>query len=281
MGVAAVVITPDAPEVLARFAAAQGIVYPLLSDIGGRVIDEFGLRNHNIVPNERQADGIPFPGHFLLDAAGRVRAKAFTGDLRHRPSTTVLVAESAGAYGGPSAVIECAELRAEVQLSTGRLFGGQEAALRIDVAIAEGWHVYAQGVEAPYVALALDIDIERAVIDSVELRWRPPEPVTVDVLGTRLPVYEGACVARGRLRLRWSPPPSMFGGLEEAVNRRAIAPGTYSLSCELRFQACRDDLCLEPRSMRFSLPIVVEATVAPTPAAQTDVEQPGPTTRQR
>jgi hypothetical protein len=57
----------------------------------------------------------------------------------------------------------------------------------------------------------------------------------------------------------------MFTGLEEAVSRRAIAPGEYQLHGVLRYQACNDSVCLEPRVERFELPIVVEANIAPTP----------------
>ena len=73
-GVGVAVVTPDSPDVLRRFASSYAIDYPLLGDIGGRVIDTFGLLNPNIVPNERQVPGVPFPGHFLLDIDGRVMA---------------------------------------------------------------------------------------------------------------------------------------------------------------------------------------------------------------
>ena len=59
----------------------------------------------------------------------------------------------------------------------------------------------------------------------------------------------------------------MFAGLEEAVSRRAITPGEYRLQGTLRYQACNDTVCLEPRTERFELPVVVEANVAQTPSA--------------
>lgn len=260
-GVGVAAITPDSPDVLRRFASSYAIDYPLLGDIGGRVIDTFGLLNPNIVPNERQAPGIPFPGHFLLDVDGRVMAKSFTGDLRHRPSGTALVAEHFGHYEGPHAVVETEEIRAVIRMSTNRLFGGQEAAVRVDLDIAVGWHVYAPGVEPPY--RRLEVDLEGDLLASQTFQWPAPDEVRFDALDATLPVYDGRVRATGRLRLRWSPPPSIFGGLDEAVRRRAIAPGTYALNGVLRYQACRDDLCLEPRELRFTLPIEVEPTAAP------------------
>ena len=264
-----VAITPDAPEVLQRFATRFDIGYPLLADVGGVVIDEFGLRNHNIVPNERQAAGIPFPGHFLLDRDGRVIAKAFTGDLRHRASGTTLVAETLGVYGGPQATVERDELRAVISLSTGRFYGGQEASVRVDIDIAPGWHVYDASIAAPYRPLAVELDVGGDLLAAHEVRWPAPEIVAFGVLGT-LPVHSGHVVATGRMRLRWSPPPSIFGGLENAVRRRAIAPGAYGLACALRYQACRDDVCLEPQEVRFVLPLIVEPTLASASEPATD-----------
>ena len=93
----------------------------------------------------------------------------------------------------------------------------------------------------------------------------PPLQVAFASTGESLPVHEGRVRISGRARLRWSPPPSMFGGLEEAVSRRAIASGDYRLRGALRYQACSDVVCLEPRVERFEVAIVVEANVAPTP----------------
>lgn len=79
--------------------------------------------------------------------------------------------------------------------------------------------------------------------------------------GESLPVHEGRVRISGRARLRWSPPPSIFAGLEEAVGRRAIVPGEYRLDGALRYQACNEALCLAPRVERFEVPIVVEANI--------------------
>ncbi len=237
----------------------------MLADTGGRVVELFGVLNHNIVPNERQATGIPFPGHFLLDAHGRVLAKSFTGDLRHRASGTALVAETFDTYDGPRAVIETDELRAVVELSTGRLFGGQEVSVRVELDVAPGWHVYGTEVASPYHPLGVDYDTDTDQVMSCALAWPVATDAHFDALDITLPVHDGRVKATGRLRLRWSPPPSIFGGLDDAVRRRAIPPGAYPITCALRYQACTDDLCSEPRRIQFTLPIDVAATVTATP----------------
>ena len=55
----------------------------------------------------------------------------------------------------------------------------------------------------------------------------------------------------------------MFSGLEDAVARRAIAPGRYELLGTLEFQACDETQCLAPVRKSFTLPIVVEPHVPP------------------
>lgn len=264
-GVHVAAITPDPPEVVTRAAADLGLGFALLADVGGVVIDRFGLRNHNIVPNARQAPGIPFPGQYLLDATGRVVAKAFTGDLRHRVSAAALVAEHFDRYEGRVVTITTDEVQATITTSTDRLHGGQEAAFRVELAVADGWHVYASDVTAPYRPLALELDAGGDLLATQSVQWPAAAVVHFDATGESLPVHSGRVVGHGRFRLRWSPPPSIFGGLEEAVRRRAIAPGLHRLPCALRFQVCRDDVCLEPRELTFALEVDVAPTAMPAP----------------
>ena len=261
-GIRVVAITPDAAPILHAFATAHHLAYPLLSDVGGKVIEAFGVRNPNIPPNPRQATGQPFPGHFLIARDGTVLAKAFTGDLRHRVSGSALLLEHAGATDEPGINVETDVLRARITMSSTRLFGGQEVAVAVDLDIVDGWHIYADSVPAPYTPLSVDVD---TVGDLLAMqRFTMPAPVQLEfaATGESLPVHEGRVRISGRARLRWSPPPSMFAGLEDAVNRRAIAPGEYRLQATLRYQACNDAVCLAPHVERFELPIVVEANIA-------------------
>jgi hypothetical protein len=253
---------------LRAFADANEIRYPLLSDVGGVVVDRYGLLNPNIPPNPRQAPGIPFPGQFLLSPEGVIVAKAFTGDLRHRVAGAALVFEQVGAganerAGPPDAIVDAGVVRASITVSTNRLFGGQEFAFAVDVQIASGWHVYADPVPAPYTPLRVTIDPERVLVTQHDVTHPEPTWITFAATSESLPVHEGTIRLAGRARLRWSPPPSMFSGLEHAVARRAIAPGRYELRGVLEFQVCDDTQCLAPRRESFTLPIVVEPHVPP------------------
>ena len=262
-------MTPDPVEILHTFSNANRLAYPLLSDVGGKVIERFGLLNPNIPPNPRQAPGIPFPGQYLLSQDGMVIAKAFTGDLRHRVSGSALVFEqfgpSAPATAAADAIIDAGVVRASITRSTARLFGGQEFAFAVELQIAEGWHVYADSVPSPYMPLRIDIDTEGALLTEQSVTVPAPTQINFGATGESLPVHEGRLHIAGRGRLRWSPPPSMFAGLDDAVRRRAIEPGRHVLQCSLQFQACDESQCLAARREPFTLSIDVEAHVPATP----------------
>src|SRR5439155_23004907 len=147
----------------------------------------------------------------LVAPDGSVIAKAFTGDLRHRASGSTLVFEQLGRAGQPEIRVETPELVATVVPSTTRLFGGQEAALLVELRIAPGWHVYGPDVAAPSQGVA--VRLEPAGPDLVAEQsydFPPPALVRLDALDATLPTYEGKVVITGRFRLRWSPPPSLF-----------------------------------------------------------------------
>lgn len=80
-----VAISFDTAEVLRRFALKSGIQFPLLSDVGSKTIDLFGIRNPEASEGSK---GIPYPGTFILDRKGVIRAKLFLEGYseRHPPS---------------------------------------------------------------------------------------------------------------------------------------------------------------------------------------------------
>ena len=77
-------ISYDAQPVLAKFASKRGIRFPLLSDAGSRTIDAWGVRNPEV--RGGRIDGVPYPGTFVLDAHGVVRAKLFHEGYKERHS---------------------------------------------------------------------------------------------------------------------------------------------------------------------------------------------------
>ena len=74
-------ISHDSVEILKRFSDKNAITFPLLSDFGSKTIDAYGIRNQEATG---RGAGIPYPGTFILDTNGVIRAKLFLEGYRDR-----------------------------------------------------------------------------------------------------------------------------------------------------------------------------------------------------
>jgi len=260
-GIYAAAITYDARETLHAFGEAYKISYPLLSDVGSRVIRAFGILNTNIPEDHAMMYGIPWPGNYLIAPNKTVQDKLFLRDYQLRPSAAAVVLRNfAETVSGTVAEISTDVLRAAITLSTNRCFPGQEIAVGLKIQLNPGWHVYGQSVPNNYQALALTFD--SPLVGEYSLHLPPPTPLLLKALGETLPVYTEEIQAVGALRIKWSPPvPVPF---MEALGAR-IEPGEYSIAGTLRFQGCNDEVCEMPQAIAFTVPIRIEAGVPPAP----------------
>ena len=90
-GYALVSLSYDKPSVLAEFAVENGIIYPLLSDPGSKVIDALGLRDPQYHAGSF-AYGVPRASILILSPNGAVTAKYVAQDYRSRPSNSDILA---------------------------------------------------------------------------------------------------------------------------------------------------------------------------------------------
>lgn len=88
-GIQLIAISYDSPATNAIAAAKLGLTFPLLSDHGSKVIDAYGIRNHEATG---RADGIPHPVLFLLDQKGVIRVKLMRDGFRERPESSEIIA---------------------------------------------------------------------------------------------------------------------------------------------------------------------------------------------
>jgi AhpC/TSA family/Disulphide bond corrector protein DsbC len=259
-GINAAAITYDSREVLSNFSAAYKIGYPLLSDAGSKVIREFGIFNTNIPKDHKMMYGIPWPGDFLIAPDGTVRDKFFLRSYEHRPSASEVVLRHFDGADANSVEIKSGPVSATVALSTDRCFPGQELGLALDLRLEPGWHVYGRPLPAQYQAVELNLEGPLVAEQSLELP--PARPMMLRALGETLPVYADGFKAHGKLGIKWSPPmPAKF---LEALGER-IEPGTHRIAGTLRFQACSDEICETPQTIKFELPLTIEAGVPPAP----------------
>ena len=81
-------ISYDSTNTLQRFAAKNAISFPLLSDIGSKTIDAYGIRNKEA---PARWDGIPYPGTFIVVTNGIIRSKLFLDGYKERHAVEALV----------------------------------------------------------------------------------------------------------------------------------------------------------------------------------------------
>ena len=248
-----------------RFGEAYKIEYPLLSDVGSKVIREFGILNTNIPEDHKMMYGIPWPGDFLIAPDGTVRDKLFLPNYEHRASASeITLRHYGGRAGGNSVEIKTDVLSATVSLSTDRCFPGQELGVELEVHLKPGWHIYGKPLPENYQAT--ELTFEGPLVDEQSLEMPPAKPMLLKALSETLPVYEAEIRAIGKLGIRWSPPaPAKF---LEALGKR-IEPGLHQVEGIFRFQACSDEVCEIPQRIRFQLPLRIEAGI---PAAPTKPE---------
>lgn len=276
-GYGIVAITPDPVQWIEDFCRENTVRYPILSDPQGEVIRAYKVLNDKIPPNTLQGGGpLPHPGHYLISREGRILAKTFTGDIRHRVSATALVAELSSDVEGAMR-LSCDAFTAQIALSANELYGGQEFAVTLQISVTPGFHIYGPNAPRPYTPLSLHFESD-GLLSEQNYTFPEVQYLELAALGERLPVLSGQFTVRGRLRLRWSPPRSPYKHIAERFSEQAIKPGDYKLTGTLHYQACSDAACLQPQAITFVLPIrVLRNAAAGSPVRFGDFEIPPPT----
>ena len=93
-GVKVVGVSYDSVEVLKAFADKQKITFPLLSDAESKTIIAYSVKNKEATGKKIgkiELDGVSYPGTYLVDKEGVVRAKLFVDGYKDRHSVEELV----------------------------------------------------------------------------------------------------------------------------------------------------------------------------------------------
>ena len=189
LGVAA--ISYDSVAVLKSFAERRGITFPLLSDPESKIIRDFGILNEQSQQGTMQY-GIPYPGTYLVDRAGRVTAKYFEDDYTQRyTSGDILVSHFGESAGAAQTVAEGKHLRLTASASNGRVRSGQRISLVLDVQLGPRLHVYAPGVKSDFIPIEWSMKDSPAI--AVRAATYPASKMLrLEAIGETAPVYEGA-----------------------------------------------------------------------------------------
>lgn len=244
------VITYDAPEVLARFAARYGITYPLLSDAGSAVIRRYGLLNPEYAPGTR-AHGVPYPGTLVLDATGRVVARHFETPYQERTTVGRILAREGQAGQGPSVVAETAHLAVQGVLSDATAAPGHRLTITFEVTPARGMHVYAPGRHTYQVIRFRPAESPWLRLHPMD--YPPPEIYHFVPLDERVETYQRPFTLRQDVTVLATP---------EA--RRALAgQSALTIAGRLDYQACDDRVCYAPASVPVTFTVALTPLLTP------------------
>jgi peroxiredoxin len=279
-GLGVVGISYDSQEVLAAFSDQHGITFPLLSDVGSATIKRYGILNtvaeEGLGPNSRDPEviaqvklyvsanganerqrGIPFPGTFIVDRAGRVKARFFEDSYTVRNTVSnirVRLNDPSTSVAGSR--IASQQLDVVTYPSDDAIAPGNRFSIVAQITPHKGMHVYAPGA-ANYKIVELKV-LPAQFIRTLAPVYPPSEIYFFKPLNERVPTYQKPFTISQDLVLDG-----------QASTRTALSGQTsMTIGGALTYQACDDRLCYNPVTLPLSWtvglkPIVTQATVRP------------------
>jgi|SoiMetStandDraft_5_1073268.scaffolds.fasta_scaffold09189_3 peroxiredoxin len=279
-GLGLVGISYDSQEILASFSKQHGITFPLLSDVGSETIKRYGILNtvaeEGLGPNgndpaiiaavklyvsanganERQR-GIPFPGTFIVDRTGRVKARFFedsytvrntVSNIRVRlnePNTTVVGTRIGSQH------LDVVTYPSDAAIAPGNRFS-----VVAQIMPHKGLHVYAPGAKN-YKVIDLKV-LPAQYIRTLKPVYPRSEIYFFKPLNERVPTYQNTFTISQDIVLDGQ------ASTRTALNGRT----SMTIGGVLTYQACDDRLCYDqvtlPLSWTVGLkPIVTQATGRP------------------
>lgn len=250
-GIRLYAVSYDDPEALADFAAAHEITFPLVADPQSNVIRAFGILNTLVPEEEAEYYGMPFPGSYVIDAAGVVTAKFFENNQIFRPAPELLLRAALGDAVAPVDAVPApvTEVAVRAYLDGPHLVPGLLRDLVVEFTVPEGHHLYGEPVPKGMVAtsVSFESDDDLIVRDTVHPPTRPHSLVTGEVLH----VYDGTVELR-------TPITSLGGhGRGNDGTETSYGTGDRTVRGSVRFQSCDDATCSLPRTVNFEVPVAV------------------------
>ena len=242
-GLGLAVITYDPIETLRTYAEARGLEFPLLSDEGSAVIREYDLLNREQEPG-RRTYGIPYPGTFILDTAGRVTSRFFEQAYQERFTVSSIMVALGDAVDGTdrnATRLTTDHLEALVYATDGTVAPGNRFSLVVDVAPKDGMHVYAPG-DHTYQVISLRIDTPD-FIRAHNVTYPESQIYHFEPLDERVEVYEQPFSLVQEVTI---PMSREIGGLA------AQPDATLTIEGALEYQACDDAICYTPVELPVS-----------------------------
>jgi len=278
LGLAA--ISYDSQDILAAFSKQHGITFPLLSDVGSETITRYGILNtvaqEGLGPNRddpaviaqvkqyvsangasERSLGIPFPGTFIVDRGGRVKARFFEDSYTVRNTVSnIRVKLNNAAVSVVATKVQTRHLDVTAYATDSAVAPGNRFSVVAQITPRSGIHVYAPGASG-YKVIELKI-VPRQYIQARGVSYPPSEIYVFKPLNERVPTYRQPFTLVQDVVLDG-----------QASTRTALRDQTsLTIGGALTYQACDDRLCYDPVTVPLSWtvglkPIVTEPTARP------------------
>ena len=248
-GYAVFAVSYDPPDATRAFAESHRIEFPLLSDVGSRVIRELGIVDEDLeahhavfgVPTRPEQHGVPYPMTFILDGGGRVERKLVEESYRLRNGGQWLLRELLGQSEPPArpetrATGPLAIVSGRAWIDSPTYFAYQRLGMHLELAIAPGWHVYGPDVPTGYTPLSISARSAPEGVRPGRLTWPRATPFRIQGSDEEFLVYDGTI--------------DVLVPLEFIVPRNS---GVVRIEILVSFQTCNATECLPPNALSLSL----------------------------
>jgi len=236
-GLAVASLSYDSAAILKDFAGRKNIAYPMLSDPESKVIKAFGILNTNMEPGN-MAYGVPFPGMFIIDGHGLVKAKYFEDDHRERFTAADVLTREFGADGAAKTTVETPQVKLTYSAGDASVMPGARTSLILDLEMKKGMHVYAPGIQSEYIAIDWTVAHSTGWL-AQPATYPPSRNLHLKAIHETVPVYEGHIRLLRDLTMA-----------QQAALTPLLAPGgALTVEGAFRYQACDARECYPPKTI--------------------------------
>ena len=217
------------------------VEFPLLSDTDSAIISRFGILNVS-VKKDSPTYGIPYPGIYVLDAKGVVRAKYFEDDFRQRDTAGMILLKQFGLMPEtPHTSISGKHVRVSESATDANPHMGQHLCLILEVDLPPRTHAYAPGVKG-YIPIDWKLP-ETQAFRVGPVTYPASKSMRLEAIKETVPVYTE------KLRLVRD----ITLADEKSITPLLDSSGNLKLAGTLRYQACNDEECFIPETVPVDL----------------------------
>ncbi len=245
--IAVYALSYDEADALGDFREAHKVSYTLLSDPESDVIRSFGILNTLIDEDDHPWFGIPYPGTYVINTDGEITHKFFDGNLSVRVGPEQMLRAALGRSLPESVTVvskpqEVQDVEFSIQLEGSDFRGGVKRDLVAQFRVPQGRHVYASPATQGMIAVDIILDPCEGLVQRPMIR---PSPEKHRLAGTD-EVFD---VHHGAFELR----------MPLTVN--SAAKGDITISGQVVWQSCNDEICDIPVRKRFEMTVPVKPSL--------------------